>query len=283
MTAADDGGGDRSAVEAPAAEQEAYDGADALLDRRTDADGPKAEATTARTEVIDGPRFVIRNGNVEIVEDDLDEARGTIEALLARYGGLVSDEKTVSDDEGVARTSKLVVRVPVRNFDALMLGLKEATTVVASDTTSEDVGREVLDVEARLKNLRTSLGRLRSFLEDATDINALLDFERRITQVESEIASLVSQQAFLADQTSLSTVKIDLRTPEEKVAPTEKKDPLEGAGFLSGLKGGWNALVDIAVVAATGLGAATPFAGAALLLTPVWLLLRRRRRLVPAA
>lgn len=254
------------------------DGANLSAGRTT----PESATTTAELE-IQQSAYLIRTGRLEIVDADLAETRDGIDALLARYGGMLADEKTVNDDEGRPIRSKLVLRVPTRNFDTVMAALRENPSVTASDTASEDVATEVLDVESRLTNLRASLSRLRAFLSEADSLRALLDFERRITQVESEIASLVSQREYLADQTSLSTIAIEMHTPDAKPEPKPEKDSLEDAGFLSGLKGGWNALVDVAVVAATGLGAALPFAGLALLLSPVWLVLRRRRRVVPAA
>ena len=44
--------------------------------------------------------------------------------------------------------------------------------------------------------------------------------------------------------------------PPEKAT---EDDPLADAGFLTGLRNGWNALVDVAIVTATVLGAVLPF------------------------
>jgi hypothetical protein len=61
----------------------------------------------------------------------------------------------------------------------------------------------------------------------------------------------------------------------------KQDDPLADAGFLTGLRNGWDALVDVAIVAATAVGALLPFLGVlALVLVPflVWVRTNRRRR-----
>ncbi|HSV38648.1 MAG TPA: DUF4349 domain-containing protein, partial [Nocardioidaceae bacterium] len=128
--------------------------------------------------------------------------------------------------------------------------------------------------------LRVSLGRLRSFLRDASDLNAMLQFEQRITNVESQIASLTAQREYLNDQTTMSTITLDLRTPTAPPPPKPKEDdPLEDAGFFTGLDNGWQALKDVLLVAATIVGAVIPFGIlAAFVGVPMWVLLRGRRR-----
>ncbi len=59
---------------------------------------------------------------------------------------------------------------------------------------------------------------------------------------------------------------------------------LDDAGFLAGLKSGWNALQDTVVVVLTVVGAVLPFALAlALVGVPLVLLVRRTLRARPAA
>jgi Flp pilus assembly protein TadB len=67
------------------------------------------------------------------------------------------------------------------------------------------------------------------------------------------------------------------RTPEAK--PKKENDD---AGFLPGLKGGWNALVVFGVALATVAGALLPWTVVLLLVGgPLWLVVRRLRRRTP--
>ena len=141
---------------------------------------------------------------------------------------------------------------------------------------------QVIDIDERVQTLQTSLDNLQRYQRSAKDVKDLLDYEEKITARQSELQSLKAQQAYLSDQTSMSTITLNLSLPDKYVPPP---DALEDAGFLSGLEAGWNALGDFVVVGLTVLGALLPFLVAGLVLgVPTWIGVRallRRRRVAP--
>lgn len=218
-------------------------------------------------------RAVIRTGEVVLTSPDLDDARAEVDAILAGLDGVVENESTSHDDEGGIRRSTLVLRVPVGSFTDAMAALEEIGRTQSSSTRSDDVTTEVIDVDERVETLQNSLDRLQSYQAEAKDIEDLLRFEQQITQREAELQSLKAQQTYLADQTSMSTITLTMATPREIVGPP---DALDDAGFLAGLRSGWNALQGAVIVLLTIVGAALPFGGVlALVGLPVWLLVRR--------
>jgi hypothetical protein len=273
LAACSGSGGDDAgtAGDAPAAEDRT---GPAPAPADADSGGKTGGGDQATSVVLESPDL-IKTATVRIVEGDLRAAREEIDTLLQKYGGAVQGEETVKDTSGRLETSALVLRVPSRSFQSMVDDLEESLDVRKSTTDTEDVHTQVIDVASRLTNLQVSLVRLRGFLRDATDLNAMLQFEQRITSVETQIASLTAQRDYLSDQTTMSTIHVDLRTPSAPPPPDD--DPLDGAGFLTGLENGWNALKDVLVVTATAVGAALPFLvlGAVLGL-PAWLVLRRR-------
>jgi hypothetical protein len=224
-------------------------------------------------------RAVIKTGQVAVTSDDLDEVRAEVDRLLFGFGGSIDSEQTSHDDEGDIERSTLVLRVPVAEFDPAMDALEKLGKVKTSDSRSKNVTTEVIDVNERVETIQNSLDRLQRFQRQADDIDDLIRFEDQITERESELRSLQAQQAYLADQTSMSTITLYLSTPEKYVPPP---DALEDAGFLAGLRGGWNALKDFVVVGLTVVGAVIPFAVAAALVgVPTLLLVRALARRRP--
>ena len=242
----------------------------------------KAAPGANRTVVT--AKSVIRTGEVSLTAKDLAKVRDDIDALMAAVGGSVDSEESSHDRHGRLEQSTVVLRVPVERFKAAKSALMKMGKLQTSDQTSKDVTTQVIDVDERVQTLQNSLDDLQRFQRSAKDVKDLLDFEEKITQRQSELQSLKAQQAYLLDQTSMSTITVHLSTPEKYVPPP---DALEGAGFLAGLKAGWNALVDVFVVSLTVFGAVLPFLGVALLLgVPTWLGLRtwlRRRKEAPPA
>ena len=228
-------------------------------------------------------KAVIRTGQITVTAKDLSAVRREVDDLLVAVDGTVSSEQTSNDKGGRIERSTLVLRVPVEHFTAAKNALEKMGRLKASDVGSKDVTNEVIDVDERVQTLQNSLDTLQDYQRDAKDVGDLLDFEEKITTRQAELQSLQAQQAYLRDQTSMSTITLHLSTPEKYVAPP---DALEDAGFLSGLRAGWHALGDVVVVALTVLGALLPFLVAGLLLgVPTWIGIRsllRRRRATPA-
>ena len=240
------------------------------------------DAAAELNRAVVNVRSVIRTGEVAVTSTDLDAARSALDDLLAAVNGTLDREQTEHDPDGEIERSTLVVRVPVASFDAAVDGIQGLGKVKSAQTAAKDVTTEVIDVDERVETLETSLDRLQDYQRDARDIDDLIRYEQQITERESELQSLKAQQAYLADQTSMSTITVYLSTPRKYVAPP---GALEDAGFISGIKSGWSALVDTVVVVLTVVGAILPFAAVlALVGVPLWLLVRRlMRRPIPRA
>ena len=241
--------------------------------------GAPGPAGSPRTTVH--VRAKIKTGEIWLTSERPGEARDEVDRLLTTLNGNVDDEETTHARDGSIERSTLVLRVPVDRFTYAMDTLQKIGTMRTSDSRSKDVTSQVIDVEERVQTLRTSIDRLQKFQRDTANIDDLIRFEREITDREAELQSLLAQRDYLADQTTMATITLHISTPEKYVAPP---DPLRDAGFLSGLKAGWNALVDTVVVTLTVVGAVLPFALVLVLVgLPLWLLVRRLLRARRAA
>lgn len=220
-------------------------------------------------------RAVIAVGKLHVQATKLVGARHDAIAIVDRLEGTVDDEKSGSDDRGRLEQVDLTVRVPAESFTEAMDALAELGTLRDRSQNAKDVTTEVIDVAARVKAQRASVESIERLLARANTIGEIMSVEAQLTRRQAELDSLVQQQKFLADQTSMSTIHLLLDKPPKDVAePEEDKD-----GFLGGLEDGWNALGDTVVALGTVLGAVLPFAGVlALIGVPVWFGYRKVRR-----
>jgi hypothetical protein len=267
----DSSGGSMSTEQAPDAARDSAGRAAASVAGR-----PAPSRSLVRT------RSVVMTGQLSLTSPDLARVRREIGELLRAAGGSVDSERSTDDRSGSPERSTLVLRIPARRFDATRHAIERLGKRTSSTSSTKDVTTQVIDVAERVQTLQNSLDRLQRFQRSARDVSTLIRFEEQITRRQSELQSLKAQQSYLADQTSMSTLTVELSTPETYVAPP---GALDDAGFLSGLRGGWQALVGVGIVVLTGVGAALPFLVAlGLLGLPAWLLVRglRRRRPAPA-
>ncbi|CAN5496878.1 DUF4349 domain-containing protein [soil metagenome] len=273
---ASSGGSADMAAQAPAAGDVAADVAGGRSENGLDSVDKTAPGAARSVVTV---RSVIMTGEVTLTSKDLEKVRGEVDDLMSALGGSVDNEQTSNDRSGRVEQSTLVLRVPVAKFDVAKKALMAMGKLKTSDARSKDVTTQVIDIDERVQTLQASLDNLQRYQRSAKDVKDLLDFEEKITARQSELQSLTAQQSYLSDQTSMSTLTLNLSLPEKYVPPP---DALEDAGFLSGLRAGWNALGDFVVVGLTVLGALLPFLVAGLVIgVPVWIglrgLLRRRR------
>ena len=268
------GGGDSGAAsrDFAAAEDATSSGSSDLSGSAPSSGSGSKVATTPQME-----RAVISSGTVSLSSKDVAETRQEVQRIVDAQGGDVTEENTETDEDGATSYSRFVVRVPSAKFSAAMSALEDVDGVVASNRGSEDVTTQVIDNDVRVRAQEASLRRVELLLAEATSLKNLIWIESQLTTRQAELDSLKSQQSWLTDQTSLSTITVDISAKPEKVV-AKKKEKDEPAGFLAGLSGGMKALTTSLAAVATILGALLPFAVLALVVgLPAWLVVRRRR------
>jgi hypothetical protein len=226
-------------------------------------------------------RAIIASGAISLSSKDVGETRREVQRIVDAQGGDVTEENTESDEDGETSYARLVIRVPSSKFSASMEALEQAGVLRSSTRGSDDVTTEVIDTGVRVRAQEASLKRVELLLAEARSLKDIIWIESQLTSRQAELDSLKSQQSWLKDQTSLSTITVDISTQPAKAK--EKKDDDTPAGFVAGLEGGMKAMGAAFVALATILGALLPFALVALVLgVPIWWVSRRRKVTRPA-
>ncbi|WP_396612546.1 DUF4349 domain-containing protein [Haloferax sp. S1W] len=179
-------------------------------------------------------RKIIKTGQVRLTVDEFNTSRDALESTAESYGGFVSDSRERVNRRGgeTYRSGELVVRVPSENFSAFISEVKTHGQVEHVETNSQDVTDQLVDIEARLDNLRAQRDRLRDLYESANTTEDVLAVEERLTEVQTEIERLEAKQASLENRVALSTVRISLS--EEPPSPAQWYDvPVLQAFFES--------------------------------------------------
>ena len=245
----------------------AAEDADASADRPAPGGARRTAVATAA---------VISTGSVELHGKDVTDARLDVLAVVDRYAGEVAQEETATNDDGELAHARLVLRVPSADFGKAMTDLEGVAELDSSSRGSEDVTTQVIDNHVRIRAQARGLRRVEKLLDRAEDLSEIVAIEATLTKRQANLDSLKSQQAYLADQTSLATITVNI---EHRGAATGAED--DDSGFLAGLASGWHGVTAFVGGVATTFGLLLPFAVLfALVGTPVWLASRavRRRR-----
>ncbi|WP_426242024.1 DUF4349 domain-containing protein [Nocardioides sp. LHG3406-4] len=231
--------------------------------------------TGAPARAVVQERAIISTGTVSLTSADVQDTRNQVQKIVDVRQGEITGEETQTSDQATAEMtwSRLELRVPSESFAATMADLMKAGTFKSSSQTSEDVTTEVIDTEVRIRAQERSLRRIEVLLDSAGSLRDVVSVEAELTRRQADLDSLKQQRAYLADQTSMSTITVHI---ERAGAEKPRKDDDEPAGFVAGLKGGWSALSTFGRGLATVAGALLPWlAVLALLGGPLLLAVRR--------
>jgi len=198
-------------------------------------DGAAATDETATTG-----RSIIRTGEVRLRVDDYEAARANLTAAVEARGGYVSDStKQVHDRDGESWTAgRVVLRVPAENFTGTMTTVEGEGRVLESSTSTQDVTDQVVDLQARLDNLRAERDRLRTLYQRANDTEDVLAVERRLSEVQTEIEQTEARLQNLQRRVAYSTITVEMTEPRpDRPAPDRWYDTPVLAAFLDSVHG----------------------------------------------
>ncbi len=178
---------------------------------------------------------VIVTGSADIQTDDPAAAAASFQDELTRLGGRVSD--STIDRTGDQPIITITARVPAKDYQTLVDGLSEFGTVVHQNTTAQDVGQQVADLQARQNVLEASILRLTELMATATTTADLLAAEEQLAARQAELDSLNAQLKWFDDQTTMSTLYVTFAA-DDAGFPSPPANPLQQAWdyFLNSLE-----------------------------------------------
>jgi len=180
-------------------------------------------------------RKLIKEGHIMFETDNLNATRKSIFEAVKKYKAYISSDQEYKSPGRKSNT--IIIRVPADNFDNL---LRDATKGVKKferkDITVKDVTEEFLDVQARLKTKKELEQRYLELLKDAKNVTEVLEIEKQIGQLRSDIESIEGHLKLLQNSVSFSTLTINFY---ERIPNNVQF----GQKFKTGFKNGWDNLI----------------------------------------
>lgn len=161
----------------------------------------------AQPQKINIEKKLIKNGNISFETEDLAETKTTIVAATKKYQAYISSDNAYTSQDRISNT--LTVRVPASSFDDFLKDITEGIEELESKNINiSDVTEQFLDIEARLRTKKKLEERFTQLLAKANNVRELLDIERQLANVRSEIESVEGRLKYLSNQVDFSTLTI---------------------------------------------------------------------------
>lgn len=168
-------------------------------------------------------RLIIKDGRITVVTQETDAAVDTATQLIVDVGGYIISQQVYSDPQGY-RYANIRLAVPVTRFEEAMKALRQLGTVTNESASGEDVTEEFVDLQSRLANLGATRDRLRTFLDQAENVEQALEVNEELKKIEEEIAIIQGRINFLRDRAAFSTIDLTIQpwipTPTPSPTPT---------------------------------------------------------------
>jgi len=214
---------------------------------------------------------IIKNGNMRIQVGDIKKAQGQINSILKNNSAYIQKEEFQNTDTD--ENLDIVIRVPHKNFDALVNSFSNGVgAVLSKNISSDDVTEEYTDVSIKLANKKIYLEKYRDMLKTAKTTKDMLEIQENIRALEDEIDVAEGRLRFIDDRVNYSKLNINLY--KEKVRSSATSKIGFGSRFGDSVTQGWNSFVEFLL----GIISLWPF----LLLIPViviaWKKWKNRRK-----
>ncbi|MCQ2597076.1 MAG: DUF4349 domain-containing protein [Treponema sp.] len=152
-------------------------------------------------------RKIVRNGNVSLEVDDLEDSQERIGEWAARFGGYI-----VNSWESES-SANYTVKIPSEKFDEAFNETKTYGKFLNGNVNSDDITDQYYDLETRLEAKKILRDRLTGYLKNAKETKELLNIERELNNTVSEIESMEGRLRRMKDQVAYSTINVNLQLP----------------------------------------------------------------------
>lgn len=225
----------------------------------------KSSDAPRKTDTIS--RKIIKNGDMRIQIGDIKKAQTQVNDILKSNKAYIQNEEFKNTD--VDENLDLTIRVPHKNFDALVNSFSDGVgSVLSKNISSDDVTEEYTDVSIKLANKRIYLEKYRDMLRNAATTKDMLEIQENIRELEDEIDVSEGRLRFIDDRVNYSTLNLSLY--KEKVRSSATSKVGFGSRFVDSLTEGWNSFVGFLL----GMVSLWPF----FLLIPIIIVLWRKWR-----
>jgi len=158
-------------------------------------------------------RKIVRTSSLDMVVQSPADAAEKITALAEALGGHLESSNGGGQN---ATSGVLTIRVPVSRFHEAKAEIRKLGLRVEGERVdAQDVTRQYVDQDARIRNLRVEETQLLSILKQAQTVKDMMAVSERISEVRGQIEQQQAEFSALSRQIETVAIAISLRTESQ--------------------------------------------------------------------
>lgn len=158
---------------------------------------------------------IIRTGSMDLEVKDVAAAVSKARSAILAMGGYVGASNAGTN--GDTPFAEIAYRVPADRWEDALADLRTlgglTTKIVSEQTQAAEVTSQVVDLEARIRNLQSSETAFQGIAARATKISDVLEIQAQLTAVRGQIEQLTAQLKDLNDRAAFATLTARFTVP----------------------------------------------------------------------
>jgi len=232
----------------------------------------EAPPTDSKLLSPDISQKMVRSGGINFQSEDLEKDYKYIKGMLGGFNAYMENESQNNDQ--FRKGYNLLIRVPSDKYDSLLNAISNLAFKVDNKySNTDDVTERYYDLQSRIQNKKELEKRYREILSKANEVKDILEIERNLNEVRSDIEMMEGQFNYLSKQIKFNSLQVQFyeELPYELNSPKKK-------GFwvriFNALDNGWQVFLTVFV----GLVTLWPFYIAGALIFVLVMYLKRKNK-----
>jgi hypothetical protein len=169
---------------------------------------------------------LIKKAELSVVVKSIDATTKSVTNIVEKQqGDILGFQNQKPPDSSVRQTASVEIRVPQERLETTLEALAKLGTVENRALTAEDVTEQLVDSEARLRNLRKSEEMVLKIMERSGSVGDVLKASQELSNIRESIERIDAQLKSLRNQVAYSTISLTL---EAAVSAQQTPEPSLG-------------------------------------------------------
>jgi hypothetical protein len=177
---------------------------------------------------------LMRTANLNLSVDSVEQAIEQSMAIARQQQGEVMNLQNQTPMAGEQHTASIEIRVPQAKLDEAIAALAKLGRVQQQTLQAEDVSDQLVDYQARLRNLRKAEVTVLQIMDRSGSISDVLKVTQELNNIRQSIEQINAQLSRLQNQVSYSTIELRFESaiapvPAQPAVQTQLADSWNGA------------------------------------------------------
>ena len=169
---------------------------------------------------------LIKKAEMSVVVKSIDTSTKSVTDIVKKQqGDILGFQNQKPPDSSIRQTATVDIRVPQEKLETTLDALAKLGSVQSRGLTAEDVTTQLVDSEARLRNLRKSEEVVLKIMERSGSVGDVLKAAQELSNIRESIERIDAQLKSLRNQVAYSTISLTL---EAAVSAEQSPEPSLG-------------------------------------------------------